>query len=240
MIILSFTYRPRAIDRIKQELFNGNVIQVVGHTGSGKTYDIMKACEELSYSCITLTDEYINYPKLDFNGNTVVLHLDHPSYWYDGTDKTFKSRGLVIIEEDKPRYNVYTIWADTPPLSFFVSHGVNERNWWKLVVGGQDVKGNNYREMLVQAFNRSDFTDITNEDIYTIWDTGIRNYYGIQLLYFIQLMTLSDKFSDLKMLNGLKLVKKITDVDNTMFYKFKEIKGKETQNQNIVFLNQNV
>jgi hypothetical protein len=224
------TFRPRAIDRIKQELENENVIQVVGHTGSGKTYSIKKACEELGYVCITL-DRYEDYPKLDFDGNKVVLHLDHPSYWYDGTDKPFKERGLVVIEEDRPRYSVQTIWVDTPPLSFFEARGVKVRNWWKVVVGGQAVSDASYKTLLIQAFNTGVFDNVDKDELYTLWDTGIRNYYGLQLLRFVQLMTVADKFTDFRFLNGLKLVKKINEVDNTFLYRLREMRNEKDESR---------
>ncbi|MEM4746102.1 MAG: hypothetical protein QXF40_01970, partial [Metallosphaera sp.] len=164
---MSFTYRPRAVDKIKSQV--PKAMQVVGKSGSGKTYAIRLACQELGVECITVDNED-DIPKSTntVSGKPLIVHLDHPSLW-----GTVDAKNYVIVEEDKPVWPMYTIWMDVPPLSFFTKYGCNTRNWWRLNVK-DDSKDN---KDLLAAFNTSNFDGVDN--VYIVYDTGIREYYGI-------------------------------------------------------------
>ena len=44
-------------------------------------------------------------------------------------------------------------------------------------------------------------------------------------------MTVADKFNDFRFLNGLKIVKKINEVDNTFLYRLREMRNEKDESR---------
>ncbi|MEM4147353.1 MAG: hypothetical protein QXH41_06705, partial [Metallosphaera sp.] len=68
----------------------------------------------------------------------------------------------------------------------------------------------------------SNFDGVDN--VYLVYDTGIREYYGIELLRFIQLLEVATQIGDLSVLNGLKTVKKVSTIRDDLQFKIGKAK----------------